>query len=270
MPHATVSPGGLWGDQRNVPAHLLSYFQQNNVIYWSRPRQDGPVCRTIFCQTFGACVILPCLWLHLCMLSSCLCCYISYRKSEVLSTDVVLTRTTLEIIKNGRVKSIDLEKIKSITATTQPESKCSPTCCMPDMNRLIIDDGTMVYKEGSLEDHWAPAPTVVMAHDNIDEFRRLILETKTANSPAALVAAMQPQQKKYKGQYPPGQGQYPMMSQQQPIMGQYPMVGQPYPPGQYPMMSQQQPVMAQVTGQPYPMVAVHQPIGPASRSARQR
>jgi hypothetical protein len=231
------------------------------------------------------------------MLSSCLCCYSCYQKSEVLSTDVVLTRTTLEIIKNGRVKSIDLEKIKSITATTQPESKCSPTCCIPDMNRLIIDDGTMTYHSGGEHSsgHWAPALTVVMAHDNIDEFRRLILETKTANSPAALVAAMQqqmgimqqqlmaqqmgqypPGQGQYPmmGQYPPGQGQYPMMGQQQPVMGQYPMVGQPYPPGQYPpgqgqdpMMSQQQPVMAQVVGQPYPMFAEqlpsYQPIAPA-------
>jgi hypothetical protein len=50
-------------------------------------------------------------------------------------------------------------------------------------------------------------------------------------------------------------------------MGQYPP-GQ----GQYPMMGQQQPVMAQVMGQPYPMVAdqppSYQPTAPPPAESR--
>jgi hypothetical protein len=222
----------LFGDGRNIPSRLTSHGRTPNteILYWSIPDQNAPVCQAMFCLSAGPLIFLPCFWPHLIIMSPCFGCCAYYGKSIALDTSAVLKSTSLELIQsNGTITSIALENINSITVTT----KLISGSCLPDVNRLIIDDGKVVHtKHGH-----RPDPTTLWGHQNMDEFRNRILEAKERRAqmstmPAAQMMMLQMQ---------------PMMSQSQPVMQQ----GMAYPgqppmgyPGQPPMGYPGQPIMA--------------------------
>jgi hypothetical protein len=241
---SATGAGVLFGDANNLPARLASQRSSPNrdIIYWSIPNEDAPLWRAMCCQSTFPMIFLPCFWPHLLIISPCLCCFASYRKSSALDTAAVLKSTSLELIRsNGTVTSIALENIASITVTT----KNTPECCSPEINRLIIDDGrTVRTKHGH-----RPDPTIIWGHENMEEFRNRIMEAKERRSQMSTMAAaqamiqMQMMSGAQQGMIYPGQG-----SPGQPPMG---YSGQPAAvyPGQPPMGYPGQPPMG-YPGQP--------------------
>jgi hypothetical protein len=176
-----------FGDQSTLPDRLKSRVTPSTVIYWSSPAQDQPIGQAYCGDSAGILIVLPCFWFHLVALSPCICCCTYYAKSKALRTDVVLTQTTLElIVDNGPQTSIPLQKIASVTATAKSLETCAPKCCMKDVNRLIIDDGRIGRNNGNAYS----ITTTIWAHENIDEFRRLILETKDGKIQAPISLVM--------------------------------------------------------------------------------
>jgi hypothetical protein len=238
----------LFGDGRNIPSRLTSHGRTPNteILYWSIPDQNAPVCQAMFCLSAGPLIFLPCFWPHLIIMSPCFGCCAYYGKSIALDTSAVLKSTSLELIQsNGTITSIALENINSITVTT----KLISGSCLPDVNRLIIDDGKVVHtKHGH-----RPDPTTLWGHQNMDEFRNRILEAKERRAQMSTMPAAQMMQMQQGMAYPgqpvmayPGQppigypGQPPMgySGQSQPVMV-YPASEQPAimmssPPSFYP------------------------------------
>lgn len=254
------------GNRDTIPQRLASHVRNAEIIYWSTPRDDQGICCASFFEMAGPIPLLPCFWPHLVILSPLFCGFAYFARSKALATDVVLTSTTLELLEtNGTFTSIALENIKSVTVTTKSQNSCAATCCMPDVNRLIIDDGRMTY--GKHGPH--PAFTIIMAHDNMDEFRSLILEAKERRSHSPMVMSVMPMQgipqqmmmMLPQGQQPLVYGQQPMMSgqllqQQQPMM----MYGQSQ---QQQQPQQQQPIAyGQPMYQPYTYLPSSAPVYP--------
>jgi hypothetical protein len=241
----------MWGTRDNIPARLSDHGKKTDIIYWSSPKQEEAVALAMCCETAGPLFVLPCFWPHLLILSPFLCGIACCSKHQALRTDVVLRPSCLELIEaNGTVTSFALENIKSVTATTKSQNPCAPTCCIPDINRIIIDDGRTTHTKNGVR----AVLTTLWAHENIEEFCRLILEAKERRSQTGTVAAAQMMMQQMGIMQQQMMAQLAMQGQQPMMMGQQPMMmgQQPMMMGQQPMMMGQQPVMGQQPMMAYP------------------
>jgi hypothetical protein len=168
----SVSPDVVkHGNQSNLPKHLSTKAFASEVIYWSSPIENQAICTGLFCDSAGILFVLPCFWPHLLVLGGPLCLCAAYQKSLALKTDVLLTPDSLVIVNDTSTQSISLLSILNVTTTTKTLAPCAPYCFIPDVNRIVVDDGRRGPKGGA-------NPTIIMGHGNIDEFSRLIIETK--------------------------------------------------------------------------------------------
>jgi hypothetical protein len=226
------------GNKDNIPTRISDRVKNTEIIYWSSPDQESPLIAASFLGQAAPLCVFPCLWPHLLIMSPCFLGLACSTKTSQLGTDIVLTSSTLEVIQeSGTTTSIPLENIKSVTTATKSNVPCY---CGPEISRIIIDDGRTVHTKHGLR----PIPTVLVAHENIEELCRLILEAKEKHTQMGTIAATQAmmQQMAIMQQQmtmSPLVMQPPGMYQQQPVMGQQPQ------PGMY-----QQPVMYQPNHQP--------------------
>mmetsp|Transcript_15706 Transcript_15706/g.16450 ORF Transcript_15706/g.16450 Transcript_15706/m.16450 type:complete len:256 (+) Transcript_15706:45-812(+) len=188
------------GDGRNVPSQITQRLGQSiagHVIYWSVADENAPIACVSCLEMSSMLAYMPCFWPHLIIMSPFFLGMSFAAKRELAGSYAVLTDSTLYILtENGSTVSIQLEAIVSIKATTKSES-CG--CCAPEMTRVIIDDGTVVYGK-----HNRPhqRPKTICGHPNIEEFARLILEAKERK---AQVMTAQPQYPMQQGvPYAPG------------------------------------------------------------------
>lgn len=178
-----------YGDQSNLPERLKTVVNQSNVVYWSSPLQDQPIGQAYFGDKYGVLVCCPLFWFHLSLLWPCFCCCACYAKSQAIKTDVVLTTTSLDLIVDDKIqKSFPLTSINSAVATTKSENCCAPRCCMRDVHRLIIDDGSSVSGPNGRY----RSVTTIFAHEQSEELSRLILEGKNRLQQGLPLSGMRP------------------------------------------------------------------------------
>jgi hypothetical protein len=222
----------LFGDGNSLHPRLADYTNKADIIYWSMPNQNSPICCRMCLHSVPSILLcIPCFWPHLLIFTPCLCGGACYHTRITMDTIVVLTSRSLDFIRgDGTVTSISLESIKSVE--TSPKDSCS--AC--SVNRLIIDDGRTAPTKNKRN---IPVLTTIWGHDNLDELRKKIMEAQDRQSLTLRQLRSIP--------LPSQQPQYQMVMQQQPMaqLGQPPMQ-QGYP-SQPPMgyAGQYQPVMHQ-------------------------
>jgi hypothetical protein len=176
----SVSPTDrTYGDQSTFPAKLRSQIPVSDVIYWSYSIPHQPICLSIYCDALSQFpYYIPCFWPHMLILSGPLCFIAAYSKTVVLGTYAVLTNTSLALISDSSTEIILLSSLVSVEATTNHRKlPCGSMCCIPDINRIELDTGRRTRQGRTFA-------TTLWAHDNQEEFVRLLLDAKQKQTPA--------------------------------------------------------------------------------------
>jgi hypothetical protein len=184
------------GTRTDIVPELSKHLPPNsNVLYWSLPDPNQPLCQGLFCESIGPLIILPCFWPHLLILGIPFACCAYFAKQSRVKQGVVLTTSTVEVIQMdydvccipgiyivaGSTRSIPLGSILSLDLNKQ--NRGCLTSCVPDYTKVHLNDGIVAVGGGTRQG--ATYGTHLYGHTNIDELREKIMAAKQTYGPNA-------------------------------------------------------------------------------------
>jgi len=163
-------------------ANQLTESEKMNVKYWSRTDDSQPICRSMFCDTFGPLLMLPCFWPHMLIIGPCAACVTFCSTRGMKNSAVVLTSNTIENIslpfevccipgiykKSGSKVTTAASSVYGCTVDKK-DSGCL-TSCNPDVGKLQVHGMGM---EGLSS---KGGGGYFIGHSNVDELREQIIK----------------------------------------------------------------------------------------------